>query len=144
MSNPNSEEHKKPQKRVVYSGKHVRVSRTGGVSVTKTFKRDGVGATLNTKHGLRLHKRLFKGARMGFQNGNFQFIGSYHSGPFNFNISKRGVSSALQNKRGAYNLFKPNYSSFKFGGIQLRGKNAAMFQLLYILVILCVNTIKIF
>jgi len=43
-----------------------------------------------------------------------------------------------------HNLFKPNYSSFKFSGIQVRGKNAAMFQLLYILVILCVNTIKIF
>jgi hypothetical protein len=104
----------------------------------------GAGATLNSKHGLRLHTRLFQGARMGLQNGNFQCIGSYHSGAFNFNISKRGVSSALQNKRGAYNLFKPNYSSFKFGGIQLRGKNAAAFQWVYMLVILCVNTIKIF
>ena len=101
MSNPNSEEHKKPQKRVAYSGKHVRVSRTGGAAVTKTCKKDGAGATLNSKHGLRLHTRLFQGARMGFQNGNFQCIGSYQSGPFNFNFSKRGVSSALQNKRGA-------------------------------------------
>ena len=144
MSNPNSEEHKKPQKRVAYSGKNVRVSRTGGVSVTKTFKRDGVGATLNTKHGIRLHKRLFKGARMGFQNGNFQFIGSYNNGPFNFNISKSGVSTSIKNKRGAYNLFKPNYSSFKVGGVQIRGKKAATFQLLYMVVILCVNCIKIF
>ena len=88
MSNPNSEEQKKPQKRLEYIGKNVRVSRTGGVAVRKTFKKDGVGATLNTKHGIRLHKRLFKGARMGFQNGNFQFIGSYNSGPFNFNVSK--------------------------------------------------------
>ena len=78
MSNPNSEEHKKPQKRVAYSGKHVRVSRTGGAAVTKTCKKDGAGATLNTKQGLRLHARLFKGARMGFQNGNFQCIGSYN------------------------------------------------------------------
>jgi hypothetical protein len=144
MLNRNSEEHKKPQKRVAYSGKNVRVSRTGGVAVTKTFKKDGVGATLNTKHGLRLHKRLFQGARMGFQNGNVQFIGSYNRGPFNFNISKSGVSTAIKNKRGAYNLFKPNYSSFKLGGIQVRGKNAATLQLLYMLVILCVNCIKIF
>ena len=86
---------------MAYSGKHVCVSRSGGVAATKTFRRDGAGATLNTKQGLRLHARLFKGARMGFQNGNFQCIGSYQSGPFNFNISKRGVSSALQNKRGA-------------------------------------------
>jgi len=92
---------KSPKKRIEYRSKNIRVSRTGGVSVTKTFKRDGVGATLNTKQGLRLHKRLFKGARMGLQNGNFQCIGSYQSGPFNFNISKRGVSSGLQNKRGA-------------------------------------------
>jgi hypothetical protein len=48
MSNRNSEEHKKPQKRLEYIGKNVRVSRTGGVAVRKTFKRDGVGATLNT------------------------------------------------------------------------------------------------
>ena len=81
---------------------------------------------------------------MGLQNGNFQFIGSYHSGPFNFNISKRGVSTSIKNKRGAYNLFKPNYSSFKLGGVQIRGKNAATFQWVYMLVILCVNTIKIF
>ena len=144
MSNRNSEEQKKPQKRLEYIGKNVRVSRTGGVAVTKTFKKDGVGATLNTKHGIRLHKRLFKGARMGFQNGNFQFIGRYNSGPFNFNVSKTGVSSSIKNKRGAYNFFKPNYSSFKLGGIQVRGKNAATLQLLYMLVILCVNCIKIF
>jgi hypothetical protein len=71
MSNRNSEEQKKPQKRRAYIGKNVRVSRTGGVAVRKRFKKDGVGATLNTKHGIRLHKRLFKGARMGFQNGSF-------------------------------------------------------------------------
>jgi hypothetical protein len=70
MSNRNSVEQKKPQKRRAYSGENVRISRTGGVAVTKTFKKDGVGATLNTKQGLRLHKRLFQGARMGLQNGN--------------------------------------------------------------------------
>ena len=48
MSNRNSEEHKKPQKRLAYIGKNVRISRTGGVAVTKTFKKDGVGVTLNT------------------------------------------------------------------------------------------------
>jgi ABC-type sulfate transport system substrate-binding protein len=46
MSNRNSEELKKPQKRLEYIGKNVRVSRTGGAAVTKTFKKDGVGATL--------------------------------------------------------------------------------------------------
>ena len=92
MSSTNSKDKDNPSKRIEYRGKNVRVSRTGGVSATKTFKGDGVGATINTKHGLRLHKRLFKGARMGFQNGNFQFIGRYKSGPFNFNVSKNGIS----------------------------------------------------
>ena len=105
---------------------------------------DGVGATINTKHGLRLHKRLFKGARMGFQNGNFQFIGRYNSGPFNFNVSKNGVSTSFKNKRGSYNILKPNYSSFKLGGVQVRGKNAATFQMIYMVIILFVNFIKVF
>ena len=139
-----SKDHNEPRKRIEYKGENVQVSRTGGVSATKTFKGDGVGATINTNHGLRLHKRLFKGARMGFQNGNFQFIGRYNSGPFNFNISKNGFSTSLKNERGSYNIFKPNYSSFKLGGVQLRGKNAATFQLIYMLVILFVNLFKLF
>ena len=139
MSTTDSKNKDKPSKRIEYRGENVRVSRTGGVSATKTFKGDGVGATINTKHGLRLHKRLFKGARMGFQNGNFQFIGRYNSGPFNFNISKNGFSTSLKNKRGSYNILKPNYSSFKLGGVQVRGKNAATFQMIYMLVILLVK-----
>ena len=144
MSSTNSKDNDKPSKRIEYRGENVRVSRTGGVSATKTFNGDGVGATINTKHGLRLHKRLFKGARMGFQNGNFQFIGRYKSGPFNFNISKNGFSTSLKNKRGSYNILKPNYSSFKLGGVQVRGKNAATFQLIYMLIILLVNLFKLF
>ena len=144
MPNSKSEKKKEPSKRIEYKGENVRVSRTGGVSATKTFKGDGVGATINTNHGVRLHKRLFKGARMGFQNGNFQFIGRYNSGPFNFNISKNGFSTSLKNKRGSYNILKPNYSSFKLGGVQVRGKNAATFQMIYMLVILFVNFIKLF
>jgi hypothetical protein len=122
-----------PRKRIEYRGKNVRVSRTGGVSATKTIAKDGYGVTVNTKHGVRLHKRLFKGARMGFQNGNIQFIGRYSSGPFNFNVSRSGVSTSIKNKRGSYNLFKPNYSSFKIGGVQVRGKNAATLQLIFML-----------
>ena len=62
MSSTNSKDKNNPSKRIEYRGENVRVSRTGGVSATKTFKGDGVGATINTNHGLRLHKRLFKGA----------------------------------------------------------------------------------
>ena len=143
MAKTKPNNNKTPQKRIEYRGENVRVSRTGGVAATKTLKGDGHAITLNTNHGARLHKRLFKGARMGFQNGNFQFIGRYHSGPFNFNVSKTGVSSSIKNKRGSYNFLKPNYSSFKFGGVQVRGKNAATFQMIYMVLILIVNSIKI-
>ena len=143
MSTNSSKQDDKPRKRIEYRGENIRVSRTGGVSATKTFKGDGYGATINTNHGLRLHKRLLRGARMGFQNGNFQFIGRYNSGPFNFNVSKNGFSTSLKNKRGSYNILKPNYSSFKLGGVQVRGKNAATFQMIYMVIILFVNFTKL-
>ena len=52
-------------------------------------------------------------------------------------------SSSIKNKRGAYNLFKPNYSSFKLAGVQVRGKNAATFQMIYMVLILITNSIKV-
>lgn len=131
------------RKRVEFKGENIRVSRTGGVAGRKNISKDGYGATVNTNHGLRLHKRLFRGARVGLQNGNFQFIGRFSNGPFNFNVSKSGVSTSIKNKRGAYNLLKPNYSSFKMGGVQVRGKNAATLQLIYFLFIIAINTIKL-
>lgn len=138
-----SDKDKKPRKRVEYRGKNIRVSRTGGVAGRKHISKDGYGATLNTNRGVRLHKRLFRGARVGLQNGNFQFIGRYNNGPFNFNVSKSGVSTSIKNKRGSYNVFKPNYSSFKMGGVQVRGKNAAVLQLIYFCFILAINAIKL-
>lgn len=133
----------KPTKRIEYRGDNIRVSRTGGVSARKNISKDGYGATINTNHGIRLHKRLFSGARVGLQNGNFQFIGRYNSGPFNFNVSKSGVSTSIKNKRGSYNLLKPNYSSFKMGGMQVRGKNAATLQLIFMLFQLSINIVKL-
>jgi len=41
MSKTELEKNKNPQKRIEYRGKNVRVSRTGGISATKTFKGDG-------------------------------------------------------------------------------------------------------
>lgn len=82
---------KQSTKRIEYRGEHIRVSRTSGVSATKTIKKGGYGATVNTNHGVRLHKRLFKGARLGLQNGNFQFIGKYNSGSSNLNVFKSGA-----------------------------------------------------
>jgi hypothetical protein len=143
MSKDESHNNKAPAKRVEYRGKNIRLSRTGGLSATKTFAGDGYGVTINTQHGLRLHKRLMKGARIGFQRGNFQFIGRYSRGPFNFNISKSGLSTSIRNERGSYNFFKPNYSSFKLGCIQLRGKNAATLQLIYVSFWLLSNLFKL-
>ncbi|TQD40294.1 hypothetical protein [Haloflavibacter putidus] len=140
MSNKN----KAPTKRVEYRGENIRVSRTGGVAARKNISKKGYGATINTNQGIRFHKRLFRGARIGLQNGNFQFIGRFSKGPFNFNVSKSGVSTSIKNKRGTYNIFKPNYSSFKLGGIQIRGKNAKTLQLIYLFFILALNTMKFF
>ncbi len=132
-----------PRKRWELRSKNFRVSRTGGFSATKTIAGDGYGATLNTKHGLRLHKRIAKGTRVGWQNGKFQFIGRFSNGPLNFNVSKSGVSTSIRTERGAYNIFKPNYSSFKLGGVQLRGKKAANLHMIYFLIMLSVNLIKL-
>ena len=134
---------KTPTKRIEYRSENLRVSRTVGVSAKKTISKDGYGATINTNNGVRLHKHLFKGARVGLQNGNFQFIGRYKNGPFNLNVSKSGVSTSIKNKRGSYNLFKPNYSSFKMAGVQLRGKNAAILQIVFMLFQLSINLVKL-
>ena len=78
MSSTNSKDKNNPQKRIEYRGETVRVSRTGGVSATKTFKGDGVGATINTPNtDFVFIKDCLRGQEWGFQNGNFQFIGRY-------------------------------------------------------------------
>lgn len=128
-----------PEKRIEIREKHLRVSRTGGVSATKTFAKNGTGVTFNTKHGIRLHQRIAKGLRIGFQRGNFQLIGRFNKGPFNLNISKSGFSGSFKNKMGAYNFIKPNYSSFRFAGIQIRGKKASQLQLFYLVTVLVIN-----
>ncbi len=46
MSNNKSNNNKSPQKRIEYRGENVRISRTGGVAATKTFKGDGQAVTL--------------------------------------------------------------------------------------------------
>ena len=75
MSKNELEKNKTPQKRIEYRGKNVRVSRTGGISATKTFKGDGHAVTLNTKHGVRLHKRVYlKGLEWGFKMETFNLL----------------------------------------------------------------------
>ena len=100
----------------------LRGSRTSGINAAVHPLR---GITLNTKHGLRASK-TFKGLTLGFQRGNSVVRGRWSSknGLFNLNLSKSGFSLSSKSKYGTYNFSNPNRSSFKFGGIQLRGKNA--------------------
>ena len=41
---------------------------------------------------------------------------------------------ALKNGAGSFNVVKPRYSSFKMGGVHLRGKKAANLQMIYMAV----------
>lgn len=100
----------------------LRASRTSGVNAAVHPLR---GLTFNTKHGLRASK-TFKGLTLGFQRGNSVVRGRWSSsnGLLNLNLSKSGFSLSSKSKYGTYNFSNPNRSSFKLGGIQLRGKNA--------------------
>ena len=101
----------------------LRASRTGGINAAYHPVR---GITLNTKYGLRASK-TFKGLTLGFQGGNAVFRGRWSSknGLLNANLSRSGLSFSTKSKFGTYNWTRPNYSSFKFAGLQLRGKNAS-------------------
>jgi hypothetical protein len=101
----------------------LRASRTGGLNAAYHPVR---GITLNTKYGLRASK-TFKGLTLGVQGRRTVFRGRWSSknGLLNANLSRSGLSFSTKSKYGTYNWTRPNYSSFKFAGIQLRGKNAS-------------------
>lgn len=101
----------------------IRASRTSGINAAVHPLR---GLTFNTKHGLRVSK-TFKGLTLGFQGGNSVVRGRWSSenGLLNLNLSKSGFTLSSKSKYGTYNFSKPNRSSFKFAGIQLRGQKAA-------------------
>jgi hypothetical protein len=120
------------QVRIEHRGKYTRASRTGGVALRAEKKLGPVNATANTSTGIRLSSRVAQGTRIALQNGNFRLIGRWNAGPLGFNLSKTGVSASVKNRAGTFNFLKPQYSSFKFGGVQLRGKKAAQIQLIYI------------
>jgi hypothetical protein len=63
-------------------------------------------------------------------------------GRLNVNQSKSGFSGSVSNSFGSYNFLKPRYSSFKMGGVQMRGKNAATLQSIVMMFILAYNLIK--
>lgn len=122
------------QVRIEHRGKYTRASRTGGVAVRAEEKVGPVNLTANSSKGLRASTRVANGTRMALQNGRFQLIGRWRAGPLGFNLSKTGVSASVKNKAGTFNFLKPQYSSFKFAGVQLRGKKAAQLQVIYMLI----------
>ena len=119
------------QVRIEHRGKYTRASRTGGVAVRAEEKVGPVNLTANSSKGLRASTRVANGTRVALQNGRFQLIGRWRAGPHGFNLSKTGVSASVKNKAGTLNFLKPQYSSFKFAGVQLRGKKAAQLQVIY-------------
>ena len=126
------------QVRIEHRGKYTRASRTGGVSVRGEQKVGPVNLTANSSKGLRASTRIANGTRVALQSGRLQLIGRWRAGPLGFNLSKTGVSASVKNKAGTFNFLKPQYSSFKFGGIQLRGKKAAQLQLVYMMIMAAV------
>ena len=122
------------QVRIEHRGKYTRASRTGGVAVRAEEKVGPLNLTANSSKGLRASTRVANGTRVALQNGRFQLIGRWRAGPLGFNLSKTGVSASVKNKAGTFNFLKPQYSSFKFAGVQLRGKKAAQLQVIYMLI----------
>lgn len=121
------------QVRIEHRGKYTRVSRTGGVSLRAQAKAAGVNITVNSQHGVRLSKGIGKGTQVALQNGRLQLRGRYGKGPHKLNVSKSGLSVSSRNALGTFNWVKPNRSSAKLFGVQVRGKKAAQLQLIFML-----------
>ncbi|UYP67626.1 hypothetical protein OIU14_14245 [Thalassobacter stenotrophicus] len=126
------------QVRIEHRGKYTRASRTGGVAVRAEKKIGAVNITANSSKGVRASARIANGTRVALQNGRLQLIGRWRAGPLGFNLSKTGVSASVKNKAGTFNFLKPQYSSFKFAGVQFRGKKAVQLQLIYMLIMAAV------
>jgi len=117
------------QVRLEHRGKHLRVSRTGGVALRASAKAGGITWTANSSHGVRASTRVAKGTNVFFQNGHFRLRGRYGKGPTKLNLSKSGVTVSTKNSLGTFNWVKPGRSSAKFGGIQVRGRKAVYLHL---------------
>jgi hypothetical protein len=118
----------------------LRLSRTGGLNASwHPFR----GVTLNSKHGLRVSKTL-KGLTTGLQGGKIILRGrwSTSNGLLNTNLSKSGLSFSTKSRFGTYNWTNPNRSSFKFAGIQVRGKKAAGPAFIFALFAILVGTVQ--
>ncbi|AEG31302.1 hypothetical protein [Thiomicrospira cyclica] len=128
------------QVRIEHRTRYTRASRTGGVSLRAQTKAAGLNITGNTKHGLRVSRRVAKGTQVAMQNGRLVVRGRYGKGPNKLNLSKTGVTVSTKNKLGTFNWIKPNRSSAKLFGVQVRGKKAAQLQMAYGVAMLLYHT----
>lgn len=119
------------QKRIEHTGKHLRISRTGGISLRKQAKLKGLNITANTTHGVRISHRVAKNTQIALQNNRLVLRGRYGRGPHRLNLSKSGISVSSKTPVGTFNWIKPNRSSFKVAGIHFRGKKAANMHVIY-------------
>lgn len=118
----------------------LRASRTSGVNASVKLGRN---ATYNTKHGFRVSKTI-KGLTLGLRRGGTILRGRWSNSNklLNLNLSKSGFSFSTSSRFGTYNWTKPNYSSFKLAGIQLRGKKAAPSAFLFAIIAIASEFIK--
>ena len=121
------------QKRIEHRGKHLRLSRTGGVSLRQQMRIGKFNVTGNTSRGVRVSRQVAKGTNVALQNGKLRIKGRYGKGPTKLNLSKSGVSVSTKNKIGTFNWLKPQYSSAKIFGVQVRGKKAMQIQMIFML-----------
>jgi hypothetical protein len=118
----------------------LRASRTSGVNASVKLGRN---ATYNRKHGFRVSKTI-KGLTLGLRRGGTILRGRWSNSNnlLNLNLSKSGFSFSTSSRFGTYNWTKPNYSSFKLAGIQLRGKKAAKSAFLFAIIAIASEFIK--
>ena len=131
------------QRRIEHRGRNLRASRTGGVALRTQAKAAGVNVTANTSTGFRVSGTPLQNTQLALQNGRFVLKGRYGSGPTKLNLSKSGVSVSTRNELGSFNWLKPNRSSAKFAGIQVRGRKAAQFQLVYMLLVAAASLLQL-
>lgn len=131
------------QRRIEHRGRNLRASRTGGVALRAQAKTAGVNVTANTSTGFRVSGTPLENTQVALQNGRFVLKGRYGSGPTKLNLSKSGVSVSTRNEMGSFNWLRPNRSSAKFAGIQVRGSKAAWIQGVYMLLLAVVSMVQL-
>lgn len=131
------------QRRIEHRGRFLRASRTGGVALRAQAEAAGVNVTANTNQGFRVSSTPLQNTQFALQNGRFVLRGRYGSGPTKLNVSKTGATVSTRNALGSFNWIKPNRSSAKVAGIQVRGKNAAYLQGIYMLFVGAAMALKL-